>query len=109
MTTQMENIAIEEGSETFSITGLDMSTTGFIGIVTDDVTMPLQLDKFKLKKDGKPMLDKNGDIIPIPYTVAEVGEPQLITSPLKFNNKFGDIQLDKNHILANAVYGFFKI
>lgn len=83
------------------IAGVGTSTAGFIGQVADEVTMPPQPGKFQVKPD------KEGNPIPIPYTVDLAGEPQLITNWEEFKNKFGEVQ-DDNRLLANAVYGFFN-
>jgi len=72
------------------IAGVGTSTAGFIGVVADDVAMPLQ-----------PGSDTAH------YTVAAAGEPQLITNWVSFQNTFGDFQAG-NSTLAHAVYGFFN-
>lgn len=80
------------------IAGVGTSTAGFVGQVADNVTVPF--------KPGRPVDPKN----PVPedrYTVAAVGDPQLITSWAQFKNKFGDFQAG-NKTLAHAVYGFFN-
>ena len=93
------------------IAGVGTSTAGFIGEVKDNVDMPAQPGKFKTRKDenGKdvPELDNNGNPVPLPYTLAAVNTPQLITSWPQFKNTFGDFQ-EGNLILAHAVYGFFN-
>jgi hypothetical protein len=68
------------------IAGVGTSTAGFIGEVANDVVMPSE---------------------PVAYTLAEAGEPTLVTSWEQFKNSFGDIQAG-NRILAHAVYGFFN-
>ncbi len=68
------------------IAGVGTSTAGFIGEVANDVVMPSE---------------------PVAYTVAEAGEPTLVTSWEQFKNSFGDIQAG-NRVLAHAVYGFFN-
>ena len=72
------------------IAGVGTSTAGFIGVVADDVTMPLN------PEDGE-----------TPLTVVPVDEPQLVTSWTEFKHKFGDFQ-GGNKTLAHAVYGFFN-
>ena len=89
------------------IAGLGTSTAGFIGQVADNVTMPPQPGKFEVDSLGNPVLDSQGNPIPIPYDVAVAGEAQLITNWEEFKNKFGDIQVG-NEMLAHAVYGFFN-
>jgi hypothetical protein len=68
------------------IAGVGTSTAGFIGEVANDVVMPSE---------------------PVAYTVADAGEPTLVTSWEQFKNSFGDVQAG-NRILAHAVYGFFN-
>jgi hypothetical protein len=68
------------------IAGVGTSTAGFIGEVAGDVVMPSE---------------------PVAYTLAEAGEPTLVTSWEQFKNSFGDIQTG-NRLLAHAVYGFFN-
>src|SRR6185369_90150 len=89
------------------IAGVGTSTAGFIGAAAGGVTMPDQPGKFATDADGKTTRDANGKPIPIPYTVANAGVPQLVTSWENFKNRFGDIQTG-NRILAHAVYGFFN-
>ncbi|HYU34439.1 MAG TPA: phage tail sheath subtilisin-like domain-containing protein [Thermoanaerobaculia bacterium] len=89
------------------IAGVGTSTAGFIGEVADGVTMPPQPGRFVSDSLGKPVRDSLGNLTPIPYTVADAGVPQLITSWESFKNHFGDFQSD-NRILAHAVYGFFN-
>ena len=72
------------------IAGVGTSTAGFIGVVPDDVDMPLRPDSETEKQ-----------------TVAPAIEPQLLTSWEQFKNKFGDFQ-SSNLRLAHAVYGFFN-
>jgi phage tail sheath protein FI len=72
------------------IAGVGTSTAGFIGVVPNDVTMPL--------KPGS-----NTDR----YPVADAGEPNLITGWEQFKTTFGDFQ-ESNKTLAHAVYGFFN-
>ncbi|MEJ2431070.1 MAG: phage tail sheath subtilisin-like domain-containing protein [Deltaproteobacteria bacterium] len=89
------------------IAGVGTSTAGFIGQVADDVEMPPQPGKFVLDSLGEPVLDAEENPTPIPYNVAEEGEPKLITSWEQFKNNFGDFQLG-NKTLAHGVYGFFN-
>lgn len=85
----------EQASAARPIAGVGTSTAGFIGVVADNPDMPDQPGKFDDKKAA------------VPYTVAEAGVPQLITSWEAFKNSFGVIQ-DKNSPLSQAVYGFFN-
>lgn len=88
----------EVASSVQPIAGVGTSTAGFIGMVTNEVTMP-----------AKP--DNSGD-----YTLAPADVPQLITSWESFKNHFGDFQRSEpeddnpkdNWLLAHAVYGFFN-
>lgn len=68
------------------IAGVGTSTAGFIGEVANGVVMPSE---------------------PVAYTLADAGEPTLVTSWEQFKNHFGDVQAG-NRILAHAVYGFFN-
>jgi phage tail sheath protein FI len=96
------------------IQGVGTNTAGFIGEVADAVqdTMPAQPGKFEMEPDpadptkSRPKL-KDGKPIPVPYTLAPAGEPQLITSWEQFKTRFGDFQ-DGNKILAHAIYGFYN-
>jgi uncharacterized protein len=93
------------------IAGVGTSTAGFIGVVADDVLMPPRPGRFQTDTDGNPVLDPNGDPVPVLYEVAPAGEPQLVTSWEQFKNRFGDFQEDepeRNRVLAHAVYGFFN-
>lgn len=72
------------------IAGVGTSTAGFIGVVADDVEMPVNSEN-------------NTAQLP----VATADEPQLVTSWTEFKNKFGDFQTG-NKILAHAIYGFFN-
>jgi phage tail sheath protein FI len=80
------------------IAGVGTSTAGFIGLVSDTVTMPF--------RPGRP-LDPANVVAEDSYTLATAGQAQLITSWVEFVNKFGDVQTG-NKILADAVYGFFN-
>jgi len=97
----------EVASSVQPIAGVGTSTAGFIGEVENDVPMPPQPGKLVRDAEGKPVLDAEGNLIPIPYTVAPAGVPQLITSWESFKNHFGDFD-PGNRILAHAVYGFFN-
>ena len=72
------------------IAGVSTSTAGFIGLVPDGATMP------KLP-DGTA------------YTLAPVGEPQLVTNFTEFTSKFGEVsaRVDANSALGHAVRGYF--
>ena len=90
------------------IAGVGTSTAGFVGQVADTVDMPPQPGKFQLDPNThQPVLGADGKPIPIPYTVATSGEPQLVTSWESFKTKFGDFQAG-NLTLAHALYGFFN-
>jgi phage tail sheath protein FI len=82
------------------IAGVGTSTAGFIGVVADDVTMPLLPDRTGKKPDGTP---EPNDF----YKVANAKAPQLVTSWEQFKTKFGDFQTS-NMKIAHAVYGFFN-
>ncbi len=69
--------------------------------------MPDQPGKFELTEATGQVKIVNGEPIPLPYTVASAGEPQLVTSWGAFKNYFGDFQ-EGNKTLAHAVYGFFN-
>jgi uncharacterized protein len=80
------------------IAGVGTSTAGFVGVVADDVTMPL--------RPGRP-LNPGKVTREDHYAAAPAGTPQLVTSWEGFRTTFGDIQA-KNSTLAHAVYGFFN-
>jgi phage tail sheath protein FI len=72
------------------ISGVGTSTAGFVGLVADDVGMPLlpgQVDQH--------------------YQVVPALKEQLVTSWQAFTTMFGDLQAG-NLVLAHAVYGFFN-
>ncbi len=98
---------IEEEGGAKPIAGVGTSTAGFIGQVADDVEMPPRPGKFQLDQNDQPILDSQGEPIPVPYEVADKGDPQLITNWEHFKNTFGDFQ-QGNKTLAHAVYGFFN-
>lgn len=79
------------------IAGVGTSTAGFVGIVANNVRMPLL--------PGRPP-DPNNERPADHYTVAPALEAQLITSWESFKSTFGDVQTG-NNVLAHAVYGFF--
>ena len=70
------------------IAGVGTSTAGFVGVVDDDVNMPL-----------KPVRGR--------YVVQNARSPRAISNWEEFKNGFGDFQ-EGNEILAHAVYGFFQ-
>ncbi len=72
------------------IAGVGTSTAGFIGVVPNNVDMPLEPGSETEKRQ-----------------VASALEPQLLTSWEQFKNNFGDFQTS-NGILAHAIYGFFN-
>ncbi|HEX6904112.1 MAG TPA: phage tail sheath subtilisin-like domain-containing protein [Thermoanaerobaculia bacterium] len=96
------------------IAGVSTSTAGFIGHVANDVKMPPQPGKFQVDASGNLVLDTEGNPVPVPYTLAPAGEPQLVTSWERFKTLFGDFQKKdddataSNKVLAHAVYGFFN-
>lgn len=82
------------------IAGVGTSTAGFIGVVADDVTMPLLPGRTGKKADGTREPDDFRRVSP-------AGVPQLVTTWQEFKDRFGEIQ-DRNATLAHAVYGFFN-
>jgi uncharacterized protein len=96
----------EVASGSKPIAGVGTSTAGFIGVVADDVVMPDQPGTVQTDANGDLILD-DGKPVAVPYAVALVNQPQLITRWGSFRNTFGDIQAG-NSILAHAVYGFFN-
>lgn len=98
------------------IAGVSTSIAGFIGQVNatldiggqvTPITMPEIPGKFEVDGDGKPVLDANGDKIPLHYALVQEDAPELVTSWTQFKTKFGDFQ-PHNKTLAHAVYGFFN-
>jgi uncharacterized protein len=84
------------------IAGVGTSTAGFVGVIDNNVKMPLKPGQPKKNPDGNENTDPNAF-----YKVADAEEPQLITSWEEFKNSFGDVQAG-NKTLALAVYGFFN-
>ena len=76
------------------IAGVGTSTPGFVGVVADNVTMPL-------------LPGRTGPAPGDFYTVAPAGVPQLVTSWEEYKQKFGDFQAG-NSVLAHAIFGFFN-
>ena len=89
------------------IAGVGTSTAGFIGIVADNVPMPAIPGRFQTDQSGAQLRDNQGNPIPVHYSVAPAGQPQLITSWEAFKTRFGDFDV-ANQTLAHAVYGFFN-
>jgi phage tail sheath protein FI len=83
------------------IAGVGTSTAGFIGVVANDIAMPVLPGRTGRKADGTP---EPNDL----YKVAPAGVPQLVTSWAGFKNAFGNGILAGNNVLAHAVYGFFN-
>ena len=82
------------------IAGVGTSTAGFVGVVADDVELPLRPGRSGVTADGTTEPADH-------YPVAPAGEPQLVDGWHAFVTAFGDIQ-DGNRVLAHAVYGFFN-
>ncbi|MGI5132213.1 phage tail sheath family protein [Pseudonocardia sp. CA-107938] len=82
------------------IAGVGTSTAGFVGVVDDDVELPLQPGRTGVTADDTPEPADR-------YPLAPAGEPQLVDGWHAFVTAFGDIQ-DGNRVLAHAVYGFFN-
>ncbi|NIM13513.1 MAG: phage tail sheath family protein [Candidatus Aminicenantes bacterium] len=88
---QTPGVYVEEvPSAVKPIAGVGTSTAGFIGIVADNVPMPVipgtESDK---------------------YTKAPAGQPIRLTGWEQFKKNFGDFHAG-NKMLAHAVYGFFN-
>jgi len=82
------------------IAGVGTSTAAFLGVVADDVVLPLRPGRTGKKTDGS--------IEPKDYyPLAPAGSPQLVTTWDLFRQNFGDPGKG-NAILANAVFGFFN-
>ena len=77
------------------IAGVGTSTAAFVGIVADNVVMPL--------RPGASETPTADDY----YKVAAALDPEPINSWLEFEQKFGEIQTG-NQYLAHAVYGYFN-
>lgn len=82
------------------IAGVGTSTAGFVGVVADDVAMPLLPGRSGVNADGTP---RPADFA----TVAPAGQARLVDGWESFKTLFGDIQ-PGNSTLAHAVYGFFN-
>ncbi|MFY1671350.1 phage tail sheath family protein [Plantactinospora sp. WMMB334] len=82
------------------IAGVGTSTAGFVGVVADDVAMPLL--------PGRSGVQADGAVEPADFhLVAPAGVAQLVDGWETFKNLFGDIQ-PGNQVLAHAAYGFFN-
>ncbi len=99
------------------IAGVGTSTAGFIGVAPAGIVMPVEPGKFQTDSDNKPKLDANNKPIPSTYSLAEAGNPILLTSWEQFKNVFGDFQAKASmsdadfsgyQNLQHAVYGFFN-
>lgn len=77
------------------IAGVGTSTAAFVGIVANNVVMPL--------RPGAPETPTANDY----YKVTAALDPEPINSWLEFEQKFGEIQTG-NQYLAHAVYGYFN-
>ncbi|KST62205.1 phage tail sheath family protein [Mastigocoleus testarum] len=89
---QTPGVYVEEvSSGSKPIAGVGTSTAGFIGYVSDIVTMP----------------ERPGTLPTEFYPLPPVNEPQLISNWERFKTTFGDFQ-DGNSTLAHAVFGFFN-
>ena len=69
--------------------------------------MPEQPGVFKKDANGVDIVDEKGKKTPVPFELAPLNEPQLITAWARFTEKFGGFQ-PHNKTLAHAVYGFFN-
>lgn len=69
-----------------SIVGVGTSTAGFIGVVPEDITLPPEPEKFEMKDNKQ---------VPVPYKIAKLNQPELITSWEQFKTKFCDFQTQK--------------
>jgi len=93
---------VESGAK--PIAGVGTSTAGFVGVVADNVAMPLRPGRTGKKKNA------DGSEEPVPddfYKVVDAGKATLVTSWEEFRTAFGDIQ-DGNSTLGHAVYGFLN-
>ncbi|MDP9380795.1 MAG: phage tail sheath subtilisin-like domain-containing protein [Chloroflexota bacterium] len=72
------------------IAGVGTSTAGFVGVVANNVQMPLVPGSVSDR-----------------YTVAPANQPRMVTNWGEFTRSFGDIQTG-NSVLAHSVYGFFN-
>jgi phage tail sheath protein FI len=88
------------------IAGVATSIAGFIGEVTDGMTISDGPGEFQKDSLGEHILDSQGEPIPTQCQVPDPGEPRKITSWQHFKTTFGDFQ-EANWLLAHAVHGFF--
>ena len=99
-TYEAPGVYVEELPITPTIVGVGTSTAAFIGVVPEDVVMPLDpTDPAGVRR----------------FTVAEVGQPVQVTSFEQYKRAFGDFQAwgnppvrPKNSVLAHSVFGFFN-
>ncbi|KOU08800.1 tail protein [Streptomyces sp. NRRL F-5755] len=87
---------VESGAK--PVAGVGTSTAGFIGVVAEDVTMPLIPGRSGKKHDGS---IEPSDF----YKVVRKNTATLVTGWEEFRTAFGDLQ-EGNSTLAHAVYGF---
>lgn len=100
-TYEAPGVYVEELAITPTIVGVGTSTAAFIGVVPDDIQMPL---------------DPTDPAAQRRFTVADVGEPVQITSFEQYKRAFGDFQqavgnppaVPANRVLAHSVHGFFN-
>lgn len=86
---QAPGVYVEEVPGTPPIAGVGTSTAAFIGVVDDDVLMPLKPGSDTERLPLTPLLKST-----------------LVTSFDQFKNKFGDFQAG-NQLLAHAAFGYF--
>lgn len=100
-TYEAPGVYVEELAITPTIVGVGTSTAAFIGVVPDDIQMPLDpTDPAGVRR----------------FTVADVGEPVQVTSFEQYKRAFGDFQpavgappaAPANRVLAHSVHGFFN-
>ena len=100
-TYEAPGVYVEELPITPTIVGVGTSTAGFIGVVPEDVVMPL---------------DPTDATQTTRLPLAKVGEPVLVTSFEQYKRAFGDFQewggedpeQPGNSVLAHSVFGFFS-
>ncbi len=100
-TYEAPGVYVEELPLTPTIVGVGTSTAAFIGVVPDDIPMPL---------------DPTDPVGQRSFTVAAVGKAVPVTSFEQYKRAFGDFQKAEgdppqapaNRVLAHSVFGFFN-
>ncbi len=98
-------VYVEEVPSVPPIVGVGTSTAAFIGVINEFLSPPT--GPFKMPLNPVPVLDPLYTTpIQVPFELAPLNTPVLVTNFEQFKNKFGDFQFG-NQVLVHAVFGFF--